>query len=148
MNQSLCGANCAKCPSIKSCKGCAKTHGAPHGRLCFIANYAPTGSIENYHTFKQRLINEINALDIEGMDEVTELYPLVGSFVNLEYPLPNGNAVNFLNSNEIYLGAQVKSLFDNGGKTCRGVIARENFILVCEYGENGVAPELALFKRR
>lgn len=148
MCQSLCGANCAECPSVKSCKGCTETNGAPHGKQCFIAHYVLTGGIKSYHAFKKCLIDEINALNIDGMDEVTELYPLVGNFVNLKYPLPSGNAVNFLKDDEIYLGAQVKNLFDDSGKTCYGVIARENFILACEYGENGAKPELVLFKRR
>lgn len=71
----------------------------------------------------------------------------MGSFVNLEYPVPSGT-VKFLKDDEVYLGTQVKNLLDDSGKTCFGVIARENFILVCTYGENGAAPELVLYKKR
>lgn len=148
MKKSICGANCAECPSSAECKDCVQTNGCPYGKQCFIAKYILTGGMENFQTFKQGLINEINALNIDGMEKVTELYPLAGNFVNLEYPLPNGKTVKFLNDDETYLGAQVKNLFDDTGKTCYGVIAREGFILVCEYGENCVSPEIVVFKRR
>lgn len=148
MEKSICGANCTECPSVKECKGCAETNGCPYWKQCFIAKYILTGGTENYNAFKNGLINEINDLHIVGMENVTELYPLVGSFVNLEYPLPNGEKVKLLKDDEMYLGAQVENVFDDSGKTCYGVIARENFILVCEYAEKGVNPEIVLFKRR
>lgn len=148
MKNSICGANCAECPSKESCRGCAETNGCPFGKQCYIAKYILTGGMENYQAFKNSLINEINALGIDGMEKVTELYPLVGSYVNLEYPLLNGEKVKFLKDDEVYLGAQVKNLFDDGGKTCFGVIARESFILICTYGENGAFPELILYKHR
>lgn len=148
MKKSICGANCAECPSVKECKGCEETGGCPYGKQCFLAKYIRTGGMENYLAFKRCLIDEINALRVEGMEQVKELYPLVGNFVNLAYPLPSGEAVPFLKNDETYLGAQVKNLFDDSGKSCYGVIARESFILVCEYGENGVNPELVAYKRR
>lgn len=148
MNESICGANCADCPSKENCQGCVVTNGCPYGKQCFIAKYILSGGFENYLLFKKGLIDEINALNIDGMEKVTELYPLVGNFVNLEYPLPNGSAVKFLKDDETYLGAQVKNLFDDDGKTCYGVIAREGFVLVCEYGENGINPEIVIYKRR
>lgn len=148
MSQSICGANCAECPSHNECKGCAETGGCPYGKQCYIAKYILTGGMENYQIFKQKLIDEINGLRIEGMERVAELCPLVGHFVNLAYPLPNGTSVRFLKDDEMYLGAQVGSLFDESGKTCFGVIAREDFILVCTYGENCTNPELVLYQHR
>lgn len=148
MGKSLCGANCAECPSAKECKGCAETNGCPYGKQCFIANYILVGGEKSYRDFKNGLIKEINALNIDGMEKVAELYPLVGNFVNLEYPLPSGQSVKLLQNDEMYLGAQVKNLFDDGGKTCFGVIARESFILICTYGENCENPELVLYKHR
>lgn len=148
MSQSICGANCAECPSQKSCKGCAETKGCPFGKQCYIAKYISTGGMENYQIFKQKLIDEINDLRIEGMQRVTDLYPLVGHFVNLAYPLPNGETVRFLKDDEMYLGAQVGNLFDESGKTCFGVIARESFLLVCTYSENCANPELVLYQHR
>lgn len=148
MKKSLCGANCAECPSVKECRGCAETNGAPYGKACFIAKYILTGGTENYTAFKKTLIDEINALNVEGMERVSELYPLVGSFVNLEYPLPSGGTVKLLKDDETYLGAQVANLLGEAGKSCYSVIAREGFILVCEYGENGANPEIVVYKRR
>lgn len=148
MKTSICGANCAECPSKEACMGCAETSGCPFGKTCFIAKYILTGGKENYNAFKQGLIDEINALPIDGMEKVTELVPLVGHFVNLEYPLPSGDKVKFLKDDEMYLGAQVENKFDESKKSCFGVIARESFILICEYGENCENPEIVVYKRR
>lgn len=148
MKQSICGANCAECPSAKECKGCEETKGFPYGKQCFLAKYILTGGMDNYLAFKNNLIDEINALRAEGMEQVKELYPLVGNFVNIAYPLPSGEKVKFLKDDETYLGAQVKNLFDDSGKSCYGVIARESFILICAYRENGANPELVAYKRR
>lgn len=148
MPSSLCGINCAACPQKDTCPGCVETNGRPYGHPCFIADYILTGGIESYHAFCAGLIEEINALAVPGMEKVSALYPLVGSFVNLAYPLPSGETVKFLKDDEVYLGAQVRNLFDESGKTCYGVIAREGFILLCEYGEGGKAPAILLYRRR
>ncbi len=148
MLRSICGANCAECPAQATCPGCAETNGCPFGRECFIARYIRLGGMENYQAFLKRLMEEVNALGIDGMGEVTALVPLVGHFVNLEYPIPGGGTVKFLRDDEMYLGAQVPDLLDDSGKTCFGVIARESFLLVCQYGENGTDPELVLYRRR
>ncbi len=147
MKESLCGANCAECPSKEACPGCIATNGCPFGKQCYVAKYILTGGLDAYRAFKQGLIDEINKLGIDGMEPVAELYPLVGNYVNLEYPVPGG-AVKFLKDDEVYLGAQVKNLLDSSGKTCFGVIARESFILISSYGENCASPELILYKRR
>ncbi len=147
MKVSLCGANCAECPSKEACPGCTETNGCPFGKQCYVAKYILTGGIESYRVFKKGLVDEINALHIDGMETVTELYPLVGNYVNLAYPVPGGS-VKFLQNDEVYLGAQVKNLFDDSGKSCYGVIARESFILISTYGENAADPELILYKRR
>lgn len=148
MKESICGANCNECPSKESCAGCGETNGCPFGKKCYIANYILTEGKEAYRAFRDSLIAEVNALHIDGMDAVTELYPLVGSFVNLEYPLPNDGSVKFLKDDEMYLGAQVSDRRDESGKTCYGVIAREDFLLVCTYGENCNDPLLVLYRRR
>lgn len=148
MKSSVCGANCAECPSKENCRGCTETNGCPFGKQCFVAKYILTGGTEAWQTFKKSLIDEINALKIPGMASVTELYPLVGRYVNLEYPLPNGSTVRLLRDDEMYLGAQMENTLSDGKKTCFGVIARERFLLVCEYGENCADPELVLYRRR
>lgn len=148
MKPSLCGANCAECPTKETCKGCAETNGCPFGKPCFLADCIKRNGLDAYHVFQKKMISEINSLAIPGMETVTTLFPLVGHDVNLEYPLPNGNTVKFLKDDEMYLGTQVSNLSDPDKKTCFGVIARENFLLICEYGENGANPKIVLYQSR
>ena len=83
------------------------------------------------------------------MPQITELNPLNGMFVNLEYDLPNGQKVKFLDDGEIYLGTQVESEFNDGELIrCFGVVTNLDFILVCEYGPNGENPELIVYSKR
>lgn len=146
--KTICGASCAECPSQETCEGCAETNGRPFGKQCFVAKYILIGGMDAYQAFKKGLIDEINALNVDGMEKVTELYPMVGSFVNLEYPLPNGDMVKFLKDDETYLCAQTANLFDESRKTCFGVAVREGFLLICEYGEDGANPQIVMYKRR
>ena len=80
------------------------------------------------------------------MPKVTELSALVGAYVNLEYTLPNGQKVKFLDDHTTYLGSQLECEF--GGDRCFGIVANMDFLLVCTYEENGERPELILFKKR
>ena len=149
--ESICGANCNECEIYKSnkCKGCTETKGCPFGKKCWIAKYIEVGGKDSFLEMKNQLIAEFNNLNIEGMPKIEELYPLHGSFVNLEYPLPNNEKVKFLSDDEQYLGTQVECLFnDSSIKRCFGLLANMNFLLVCEYGENGTNPELILYKKR
>ena len=139
MENSICGADCANCQWSATCNGC------DHEK-CFIAKYIKTGGKEKYEEFKQTLIGEFNGLGIPGMPKINELYALVGKYVNLEYPLPSGVPVKFLDDNSMYLGNQVECEFGEG--RCYGVVAGLDFLLVCEYGENGADPEVVLYKRR
>ena len=99
-----------------------------------------------FEAFKKELIDEINDLHIEGMPKVEKLNALVGKFVNLEYPLPGGVKVKFLNDQATYLGNQLESEF--GGERCFGVLANMDFILICTYGKDGIDPELVLYRKR
>ena len=74
------------------------------------------------------------------------LNALVGKYVNLEYRLPNGGKVKFLDDGTTYLGNQLEPEF--GGDRCFGVLANMDFILVCTYGKDGADPELVLYKKR
>ena len=137
--KSLCGADCANCQWNSTCPGCSD-------EKCFIARYIKKDSKEAYEKFKQTVINEINTLGIPGMPKINELYALVGRYVNLEYPLPGGGTVKFLDDNSMYLGNQVQCLHKEG--RCYGMVVCPEFLLVCEYGENGTDPEIVLYKRR
>lgn len=99
-----------------------------------------------FDEFKRKLIDEINALNIEGMPKVESLNALVGSYVNLEYPLPSGIRAKFVDDNATYLGNQLES--ELGGDRCFGVLANMDFILICTYREGGADPELVLYKKR
>ena len=99
-----------------------------------------------FEEFKKKLIQEINDLNVEGMPKLESLNALVGSYVNLEYPLPSGAKVKFLNDQTTYLGNQLESEF--GGDRCFGVLASMDFILVCTYESEGRNPELVLYKAR
>lgn len=99
-----------------------------------------------FEAFKGQLIDEINALHIEGMPKLEKLNALVGACVNLEYPLPSGRKAKFLDDRTTYLGSQLPSERDPG--RCFGVLANVDFILICTYGEEGTAPELVLYKKR
>ena len=99
-----------------------------------------------FDQFKKQLIDEINDLHVEGMPKLESLNALVGSYVNLEYPLPNGMRVKFLNDGTTYLGNQLESGLSGG--RCFGVLANTDFILICTYAEGGADPELVLYKKR
>ena len=149
--EAICGADCNNCGFGKNnnCKGCKATSGCPFGKQCFIAKYILTGGKENYEVFKLQLINEINSLDIPGMPKINDLNPLNGCFVNLSYPMPNGENIKLLDNNDIYLGNQVESEFNDGEIIrCFGILANMNFILVSEYGANGDNPEIIIYKKR
>jgi len=85
-------------------------------------------------------------LHIEGMPKVEKLNALVGGYINLEYRLPNGQNVKFLDDNTTYLGNQLECEFGDG--RCFGIAANMEFLLVCIYEENGVNPELIAYKKR
>lgn len=99
-----------------------------------------------FEAFKQKLIDEINELHIEGLPKIEKLNALVGKYVNLEYRLPNGQSVKFLNDQRTYLGNQLECEF--GGDMCFGILADMDFILICTYEQNGENPELLLYKKR
>ena len=98
-----------------------------------------------FEAFKRQLIQEINALQIEGMPKLEKLNALVGRYVNLAYRLPDGSTVKFLEDGKTYLGNQLESEF--GGDRCFGVVADMDFLLVCTYEKDGVNPELVLYKK-
>ena len=149
--ESICGAKCDGCEMLKNnkCNGCAATSGCPFGKKCFIAKYIEIGGKQNFESLKKKLVEELNDLEVDGLQKIQDLYPLNGAFVNLEYTLPNGEKVKLLRDDEIYLGNQVECEFnDSELKKCFGVVANTSFLLVCEYEEDGRNPEIVIYKRR
>ena len=152
MTASICGADCANCPSSAGCGGCRETGGRPfHGGECILftccqgrgqADCSPCGGVCG---LKAPLIAAFNALGIPDMAEVTDLNALPGAYINLAYTLPNGQVVKLLEDEKIYLGNQIEK---KNSSRCYGLAGDETFLLVCEYGAEGADPEIILYKRR
>ncbi len=115
-------------------------------KLDYWKQYKNLAGAEEFDQFKKQLMEEINALHIEGMPKVESLNALVGGYINLEYRLPNGKMVKFLDDGATYLGNQLECEF--GGSRCFGIAANMEFILVCTYEEDGANPELVIYKKR
>ena len=115
-------------------------------KLDYWKQHTNLAGAEKFAEFKQQLMDEINVLHIEGMPKVEKLNALVGGYVNLEYRLPNGKLVKFLDDGATYLGNQLEC--ELGGNRCFGIAANRDFILVCTYEENGENPELVIYKKR
>ena len=112
----------------------------------YLRTYENIGGSSMMDCFKAQLIKEFNELNIGGMPKVESLNSLVGSYVNLEYRLPNGDVVKFLDDNATYLGNQLECEF--GGDRCFGIVGNMEFLLVCTYGVDGADPELVIYKKR
>lgn len=116
----------------------------PH--LDYWKRYDELSDHGQFEQFKQQLMDEINALHIEGLPRVEKLNALVGRFINMEYRLPNGQITKLLNDDTTYLGTQLECEF--GGGRCFGIAANMDFILVCTYDAGGENPELVIYKKR
>ena len=114
--------------------------------LDYWKRYAELSDNGQFEAFKRQLIREINDLSIDGLPRLEKLNALVGKYVNLEYRLPNGSRVKFLDDAKTYLGNQLESEYD--GERCFGILANMDFIMICTYDRNGENPELVLYKKR
>ena len=152
MSKSICGIDCSKCKYKETCGGCAKTNGRPFGGECMIAKCCLNKGREHCGKcsdgpckLKTQLVAEFNALGIEDMEEVKNLNALNGSFINLEYTLPSGQTMKLWDDERIYLGNQICK---KNSDRCYGLTADENYLLVCEYGDDGSDAEIVVYKRR
>ena len=101
-------------------------------KLDYWKRYEQLSDNGQFEVFKGKLIDEINAL--------------VGKYVNLEYRLPNGMNVRFLDDEKTYLRNQLECEF--GGERYFGVLADMDFILISTYEAEGTNPELVMYKKR
>lgn len=152
MKKTLCGLDCSVCSAESTCPGCTETNGRPYGGSCMVAvcceNKTCETCAESFTVsckMKERLIAEFNALGIEDMEKVTDLNALPGAYINLQYTLPGGQRIRFWKDDRIYLGNQICK---KNSDRCYGLTADENYLLVCEYGENGRDAEIVVYKRR
>ena len=114
--------------------------------LDFWKRYDELSDNGQFEAFKRQLIDEINDLHIEGMPKIESLNALVGKYVNLEYRLPGGMKVRFLDDQTTYMGNQLEPEF--GGDRCFDVLANMNFIQISTYEAEGKNPEIVLYKKR
>lgn len=143
--KTICGMDCcSECSQKETCGGCQETGGHPFGGSCAAAECVEKGGPEALSALKKTLIGEFNALGIPYL-QMEDLNLLNGCFVNLEYPLANGQKVKLLEDNRVYWGNQIEK---PGQERCYGVVADERFLLVCEYGCEGADPQVVLYKRR
>lgn len=152
MTNTICGADCESCRLKSMCGGCRLTFGRPFGGACPLAECCKGHGSESCEdcpdgkcTYKEKLMDEINALHIKDLPEITELFAIAGAFVNVKFDLPNGQSIKLLEDDAIYLGTQVEK---PGTKLRFGIAASNKNILVCEYAEGGAFPEIVLYKRR
>ena len=94
---------------------------------------------------KQALIDEVNALGIKDMPKIDNLFSLTGSFINQEYNF-NGNMIKLFDDKANYWGNQVEKQGAQG--RCFGIACDERYIVVSEYGKDGVDAEIVMVKRR
>ena len=141
--KSICGIDCTKCELNSTCNGCVKTEGKPFGAECVVALCCQKGKTEGSN-FKEKLIEAFNQLDIHDMEEVTDLNALKGSYINIEYTLPNGQIIKFWDDNKIYFGNQ---LHKKDSDRCYGIVADEKYLMVSEYSGYGADAEVIVFKR-
>lgn len=142
---SICGMDCcSKCERSDECGGCMKTEGHPFGGTCIAAEYIKKGGFEAFASAKKDLIDEFNSLGIKNL-QVNDLHLLNGFFVNLDYRLANGQSVKLLEDNNVYWGNQIEI---SGNDRCYGIVADDNYLLVCQYGCEGANPEIILYRKR
>jgi len=148
-----CGMPLEDCTTGKEADG---TFNEEYCKWCYVdgdytldawKRYVDLGGKERFEEFKAQLVEEFNTLlHIEGLPKVEDLHVLPGSYVNLEYRLPNGSVATFLDNGASYLGNQLECAF--GGKRCFGIVAGLDFLLVSSYEEGGANPELVAYRRR
>ena len=139
---SLCGlACCDECHKKNDCGGCVKTDGHPFGGTCVAAECVKRGGLEELQKMKETLIEEFNALSVQSL-QVKDLNLLNGFYVNLEYTLANGQSVKLLEDGRVYWGNQIEI---PGSDRCYGIVADDNYLLVCEYGCNGTESQIILY---
>lgn len=135
---------CGQCPRAAACGGCEATGGEPFGGSCVAAEWVKQGGAERLNQEKQRLIAEVNGLNVPHVT-MTEVTLLNGFYVNLAYPLPNGDTIKLLQDQRVYLGTQIAQ---PDSDRFYGVVADDQFLLISSYGPGGEAPCIILYKKR
>lgn len=93
--KTICGIDCTGCGWKEICKGCTETNGHPFGGECVAAECYKSGGENCYLTYKNRLIEDFNALGIIDMPTVTNLCQLNGAYVNWNILFPVGKKSDY-----------------------------------------------------
>lgn len=135
--------NCHECPSFKECGGCENCNAMPFDskEQCISARIINEKGYDGFIIVFKHVIDEINKLSIPGL-HVDDMNILPGSLLNLEYPLPNGGTVKFLNDDKTYFANQIET----SNERCYGVVSDGTFLLVASYLSEGKDPVLVLYK--
>ena len=142
---SICGTDCCeKCGRKEECGGCTETKGHPLGGTCTAAEYIKRQGLGAFSEYKETLVREFNSLGIKDL-QVNDLNLLNGFYVNLEYPLANGQTVKLLEDHNIYLGNQIEI---PGRDRYYGIMGDDKYLLVCSYKCNGEEPQIVCYKKR
>lgn len=148
--KTICGEDCCEQCTLRpaSCAGCRETDGHPCGGNCCAAECIKAGGFEAFAAEKNAVLAEANALakaaGLEGF-ALDDLCLLNGRFVNLAYPLPNGQTVPLLNDSNVYWGWRIPK---PGTDRFFGVVADGGLMILSEYGENCEDPKLLVYSRR
>ena len=94
---------------------------------------------------KKQFIEEVNALGINGMPKINNLFILQGSFINDTYNV-QGNSIKVLDDKATYWGNQIEKPGCPGH--CFGIACGEQYILVSEYEAGGKNAEIIMLKKR
>lgn len=92
----------------------------------------------------QRLINEFNRLNIEGMPELTKLYGHKGEFINGPCKLPNGIVAKIFDDSKMYYTAELPK---QNSDRCFGLVTDKKQLAVIEYSCGGKDAELIIWKK-
>ena len=142
----ICGTDCCDKCEFKDiiCAGCAETGGHPCGGTCTVAECIEKKGFGAMYVQEMAITKEVNELGIEGL-EIGEPDLILGSYVNLEYTLPNGTKAKLLDDKRVYWADQVE-LPDV--ERCIGVVADDSFLLVSEFNLDGSDPEILVYRKR
>ena len=101
------------------------------------------GALEEYLL---HLREEFDALRIPGLPEVNGLWECPAGSLPAEYAGAAGKPLRLLEKDAVYWAAKPKGGFD--GETRYLLVAGTDFLLVAMEREEGLPPELLLWKRR
>lgn len=112
----------------------------------FIERYIGMGGEAAYREYLLHLEGEYDALGIPGLPAVRGLESRHGSTLPAEYVGPGGRPLPLLEKDLTYWAARIIGGFD--GETQYLLVAGTDFLLVAMEREEGLPPELLLWKRR